>query len=131
MSEQRILIVEDDVDLNQVLESILVSKLPAYSISVAENGFEAMDLIKRDSFALVITDLSMPECDGGRLHRLVSEYAAEESLEVPPFIFCSGVKASLDHVAEVATDPRNRFILKPYSIGALLDAIFEILEIEG
>jgi CheY-like chemotaxis protein len=58
----RILIVDDDAGVRQVLRSMLV---PAgYHVEVAVNGREAVERLREETFDLVITDLVMPEQEG-------------------------------------------------------------------
>ena len=61
-SDMRILIAEDNKTL-QLLTQKMLSKVGAH-VEVADNGREALQLVQRDSFDLVITDLNMPEMNG-------------------------------------------------------------------
>ncbi|NRP51844.1 MULTISPECIES: response regulator [unclassified Marinobacterium] len=61
-SDMRILIAEDNKTL-QLLTQKMLSKVGAH-VEVADNGRDALQLVKRDSFDLVITDLNMPEMNG-------------------------------------------------------------------
>lgn len=61
-SDMRILIAEDNKTL-QLLTQNMLSKVGAH-VEVADNGREALQLVQRDSFDLVITDLNMPEMNG-------------------------------------------------------------------
>jgi CheY-like chemotaxis protein len=63
----RILYVDDD---HPVLEMIRPSlQLLGHDVVTIDNPLEALDLFRADPyrFDLVITDMSMPEMDGGRL----------------------------------------------------------------
>ena len=42
-----------------------------YDVETAEDGQEALDLVRDNRFNLVITDLMMPELDGMELLKLV------------------------------------------------------------
>ncbi|MDY0361267.1 MAG: response regulator [Desulforegulaceae bacterium] len=59
---QKILIIEDDSDLRQVLKIMLEQE--NYIVSQAENGLSGLKKFKNDSFDLVITDIIMPEKEG-------------------------------------------------------------------
>ena len=61
-SEHQILLVEDN-PVNQKVTSLIIEKL-GYSVVIANNGQEAVNLVKNDSFAVVLMDLSMPVMDG-------------------------------------------------------------------
>lgn len=58
----RILIVDDDAGVRQVLKSMLVAA--GYTVALANNGREAMDRLGEEGFDLIITDLVMPEQEG-------------------------------------------------------------------
>lgn len=57
-----ILLVDDEPDILEFLEYGL--KREGYSVSVANNGFEAIQLAKSKKPDLVVLDLMMPEMDG-------------------------------------------------------------------
>ena len=65
----RILIVEDDrvsaVLLRRMLEQL------GHTVTIAENGMEAWQVLRSESFALVITDWMMPSMDGVDLSRRI------------------------------------------------------------
>jgi CheY-like chemotaxis protein len=58
----KVLIVEDEKVLNEAYE--LVLKKDGYAVSSALNGEEALELVKKDSFDLILLDLRMPKIDG-------------------------------------------------------------------
>lgn len=63
MSEYaRILVVDDEAPIRLTLSALL--KRNGYDITSAENGFEAVDLLERQTFDLLLVDLKMPGMDG-------------------------------------------------------------------
>jgi DNA-binding response OmpR family regulator len=58
----RILIIEDDNEVRDYLESVL--SRAGYDVVVASNGKDGVDLFRREPVDLVITDIIMPEKDG-------------------------------------------------------------------
>ena len=64
MPEQyKILVVDDEPDIRQLLKIVL--EKDGYAVIEAENGEQAVELVKSDtSLSLVIMDIMMPELDG-------------------------------------------------------------------
>ena len=59
----RILVVDDSAS-NQGLMKAMLKKKFGYSVDVAGNGIEAIDMVKHLPFDLVLMDCQMPEMDG-------------------------------------------------------------------
>jgi DNA-binding NtrC family response regulator len=59
---KKILVVDDDAGVRDVVRSMLESE--GYAVSVAQNGREALIALKAEEFQVVITDLVMPEQEG-------------------------------------------------------------------
>ena len=116
----RVLIVEDDQHVANVLEKLLEQ----LSITVVhrKNGLEALELLKQDqSFDLVITDHSMPMMTGMEL--------AQATLDVCPmlpFVVLTGNSIDIDE----ADTPINvlRLLDKPITTQELSDAIKFVAE---
>lgn len=69
-----VLIAEDDRILTKMLETKL-NKFEAYfDITFATDGKEAIDVLKKQSVALLVTDIQMPNIDGFRLLGYMSEH---------------------------------------------------------
>lgn len=62
MSQERILIVEDEPDLSDVFVEVLT--MEGYDVSTAANGGIAMQMLAENSYDLVLTDLYLPKVDG-------------------------------------------------------------------
>lgn len=56
------LIVDDETEIREILSEVL-SELDL-NFFQAENGLEALDVVKKNSIDLIITDLSMPKMNG-------------------------------------------------------------------
>ncbi|MEW6263764.1 MAG: response regulator [Thermodesulfobacteriota bacterium] len=63
----KILIVDDEEEILQMLRRNL--ELEAYEVILCTSPYEALDLMKRDLFALVLTDIKMPGLSGVELLR--------------------------------------------------------------
>ena len=61
-SQRKILVVEDEKPLSHALDVQLTKE--GFSVSVAEDGEEAMDLLKKQDFDLILLDIIMPKMNG-------------------------------------------------------------------
>jgi len=63
MTNAKILVVEDEKDLNEAYQTIL--KSVGYTVGAASNGQEALDYLQQDGDPdLILLDLRMPVVDG-------------------------------------------------------------------
>lgn len=73
----RLLLVEDNL-INQKVATLMLKHM-GYSADIANNGTEAVDLVARNSYDLVLMDCLMPEMDGLEATRVIrsrSDYGA-------------------------------------------------------
>lgn len=73
MASQKILVVDDEADVRDIIKRLL-SKV-GYSVETAENGAEGWAAFERQPCDVVITDLHMPRMGGGELVRRIKEAA--------------------------------------------------------
>ena len=71
MPEKRILLVEDELAIRDLLASVLWDE--GYAVDVAETVGEAMACLGRSAYALIITDWRLPDGDG----LLIADAAAQ------------------------------------------------------
>ena len=60
--EKKVLVVDDEVKILEVIKSFLESK--GYIVFTAENGKEAFSILEKENIALVILDLMLPDLSG-------------------------------------------------------------------
>ncbi len=60
MTNTQILVVDDQQDVSQVIKFGLHNLNDTFNISVANDGFEALDVLREAPFDLIITDYMMP-----------------------------------------------------------------------
>lgn len=87
----RILVVEDEADLRKVLSSLL--KREGYKVDLAGSGTDALDMLGREVYDLVITDVRLPGASGIEVLRktkdlypeapviVVTAFASDETAE--------------------------------------------------
>ena len=97
-----VLIVDDNPDNLFALKSLL--ELNQFKVETASSGEEALKLILKKDFALVILDVQMPGMDGFEVAEAISGYSKSRDI---PIIFLSAVNTE------------KRFISKGYASGAV------------
>ncbi len=63
--DKKILVVDDEKEIRTAIQSFLANL--GYTVEVVETPDEALELIGKKTFPLIITDLSMPDMDGVEL----------------------------------------------------------------
>jgi DNA-binding response OmpR family regulator len=122
MKQGYLLIVEDVPDILRLLEETL--KFKGYNAVTAMNGQEALEHIRRERPALVITDIMMPKLDGfGLVHRLRIN---PETRDIP-VIFLTATYVALEDKAFALNIGVTRFIEKPVNFEKFLETIDELL----
>lgn len=79
-----ILVVEDNEFNRRLLRDILVAW--GHQVTLAENGFQALQFINLQSFDLVLLDIRMPDIDGIEVARRVRHREQERSEATVPII---------------------------------------------
>ncbi len=72
MSTLKVLVVEDSRATRELLASTLQS-LPGLEVVTAVSGFDALKVLPRHRFALIITDINMPDINGLELINFVKK----------------------------------------------------------
>ena len=76
MNDQiRILVVDDEPKLCHLIEELL--KLEGYRVDVSISNMEALQMIKKNKYQMLITDLKMPGIDGLELIQKARELNPE------------------------------------------------------
>ncbi len=119
----KLLIVEDDKELNQVVSDYL--KENGYQVSQCYNGVEALKRLEDDKFSMVITDVMMPQMDGFTL----AEKIRNENKVIPIlFMTARDDKFSKQLGYKLGIDD---YVTKPFDIDELGMKIGAILRRAG
>lgn len=114
-----ILIVED-MEINR---QVLMEWLDAvgFDCYLAENGEEALAMVKQTSFDLILMDKQMPKMNGFEASHLIRKF--NKSI---PIIGISAGATALDHQSALRAG-MNGFLIKPVESQKLLDMIARLL----
>ncbi len=118
-----ILIVDDEPSIRLTLETGLTLK--GFRTTSASNGREAVSLIEKEKFDLVICDVVMQDGDGLWLVGKVREFDAD--LPIILMTAQGTVERAFDSFEIGASD----FIAKPFEIGALAASVTRLLDARG
>lgn len=119
----KILIVDDKPENLYLLQSMLDTN--GFKTISAQNGAEALGLMKIDLPDLIISDILMPVMDGFTLCR---ECKKDEQLKKIPFIFYTATYTDPKDMDFALSLGANRFILKPQEPEDLYMAINGLLD---
>ena len=122
MSQQRVLVVDDEANMRRVLE-IMLSKM-GYETRSAANGREALQCVQTEVFDLVLTDLRMPEMDG------IALLDAIRALDVEIPVILLTAYGTVDSAVEAMKKGAYDYILRPFDIEAVERIITRALTAE-
>ena len=118
----RILVVEDEKAIRNVLRNILANESTSHLIEEAEDGEQAIHLLGESTFDLVLCDIKMPKKDGLE----VLDYAMEHFGDTP-FVMISG-HGDLDTAVQCIRKGAYDYIAKPPDLNRLLTTISQALD---
>src|SRR5439155_15302062 len=116
----RILLVEDKESLRAVLKKTLESE--GFGVDEASDGRSAMDRIRRDRFAMVLTDLRLPRADG---HEVLK--AAQNADPEMPVILMTAFGTIRDAVSAMKAGAYD-YLEKPVDTDHLLALVRRALD---
>ena len=117
-----LLVVEDVPDILELLDETL--KFKGYRVVTAVNGEDALEMIKKERPALIITDILMPKMDG---FSLVHQLRLTPSTRNIPVMFLSATYIAPEDKEFALTIGVTRFIEKPVNLSEFFPLIEELL----
>ena len=120
MDQMSILVVDDDPQIREIIEELVLSF--GHACRSAGDGLDALNLIKKENFDIVICDIKMPGMDGLQVMAEVRKM----NLDLP-FIIITGFGEEYSYDGVVGSGAQD-FIKKPFTTSELetkLNRIFE------
>jgi len=118
---EQLLVVDDDPFIARLLEIELAAA--GYAVRVANDGQQALDMVRRDPPDLVITDVMMPHVDGFELTRLLRHDPSTQGVSV---IILTARGLSADKLEGFAIGADD-YIVKPFDTPELLARVRGVL----
>jgi signal transduction histidine kinase len=105
--KEKILVVDDDQATRETVTE-MVSRM-GYEVAAAIHGKDALEVLRKDVFTIMVTDLQMPEMDGFELMKVARA-------EFPTLaILWTTIREDRGTFGEVITSGAVDFILKPFT----------------
>ena len=109
MGAERILIIEDDPEIQEMLKHAFARE--GWKLSQAKTGEEGLECLRKEGADCIILDIMLPGMDG---FKALKKIRADESFRSLPVILCTARGEEADIVAglELGADD---YVVKPYS----------------
>lgn len=111
---EKILIIEDDMDLANLIKDYL--SIDGFIGVIASDGQVGIDMANKDKFSLIILDIMLPEVDGITVCRKIRE------LSHIPIIMLSAKSGEMDKILSLGVGADD-YVTKPFSPMELLARI--------
>jgi len=122
MPEKKILVVDDDPYILMSLEFLMQKN--GYTVVVARNGTEALQLIQQEIPDLVVLDIMMPDIDGYAICEFIKKQSALRHIIV---IFLSAKTQESDQRKGLELGAAA-YVYKPFSTRSLIKEINQLLQ---
>jgi two-component system, chemotaxis family, chemotaxis protein CheY len=115
---RRVLLVEDSASMRAFVRAALTSAAALGQLEVAEaqSGFDALRLLPRGAWDLVITDINMPDING---LELISFIRKSEQHRTTPILIISTASSERDRERGM-TLGASGYLVKPFTAEALV-----------
>lgn len=121
-NKKRLLIVEDDQEINRMLAAFLKEK--GYLVDSVYNGVKAAGMMKGKAYSLILMDLMLPYKSGNDLIKELREYS-----DIPVIVLSA--RSMIETRLEVLRLGADDYIMKPFDLDEVLVRIEVVLRRSG
>lgn len=107
MNKVTVLVVDDDPEIRNFIQIFLCNE--GYDVLEAENGLQALEIVKTSPVQLIILDVMMPHMDGIRACQKIRETSKI------PIIMLSAKEEDIDKITGLTTGADD-YVTKPFSL---------------
>ena len=118
----QVLVVDDDASMQRMLRQRLERE--GYAVQTAPDGEEGLDLIRKEVFSLIITDMRMPKLRGDELVRAVAQF----NPNIPIIVMTA--YAEVDEAVQLMRDGLYHYVTKPFDVEDLVTKVKKALDQE-
>ena len=115
---QRILVVEDDFDIQELLQNFLQET--GYEVDIAGDGVEALSIFIDGKYDLILLDIMLPKIDGYGVCELIRKQSDV------PIIMLTALNGEDDQIKGLDLQVDD-YITKPFSMPILIRKIAAVL----
>ncbi|NGN65929.1 response regulator transcription factor [Streptomyces sp. A7024] len=123
MAPERLLVVEDDPTLRELLSASL--RLAGFDVAAAESGAQALASVREQRPELIVLDVMLPDIDGFEVVRRLRAQQAD-----PPVLFLTARDAPEDRIGGLRAGGDD-YVTKPFNLEELVLRIRAILRRAG
>jgi two-component system, chemotaxis family, chemotaxis protein CheY len=117
----KILVVDDMSTMRRIVKNIL-KQLGFSNMEEAENGQEALQKLKADTYGFVVSDWNMPVMPGIEMLRAIR---ADETLKHIPVLMVTA-EAQKENLIEAIQAGVNNYVVKPFTAETMQEKINKI-----
>jgi two-component system OmpR family response regulator len=124
MAPQRLLLVEDEPTLRELLSASL--RLAGFEVTTAATGAQALSAVREQAPDLIVLDVMLPDADGFQvLHQLRAEHPGPGAAP-PPVLFLTARDAPEDRISGLRAGGDD-YVTKPFNLEELVLRIRAVL----
>ena len=123
MSERCALIVEDSLTMRQLI-SFALRRIPGLAFLEAENGAEALELLKEHPVDLILLDINMPVMSGPVFLQRLDEAELEKK---PPVVIITTEGGEAD-IRQAKAYGVKAYVTKPVQAATLAATVQDVLD---
>ncbi len=120
-----VLVVEDN-PVNQLLMKTILKKLSIKAV-LAENGLKAIEMVRCQTFDLILMDINMPVMDGLEAMQEIRDWEAEKSLSRTPIIALTANVLQGDKV-KYLDQGADAILAKPLQLNQLYEQLHHVFK---
>jgi len=119
----KIMVVDDMSTMRRIVKNIL-KQIGFSNVDEAENGQEALEKLKADTFGFVVSDWNMPVMTGIDMLRAIR---SDEALKHIPVLMVTA-EAKKENIVEAVQAGVSNYIVKPFTAESLQEKMAKIFK---
>jgi CheY-like chemotaxis protein len=116
------ILIADDSSMMRKIAKMSLEK-GGYTVVEAQDGAEAVNLVKQEMPDVVLLDAEMPEMDGWEACKAIKQDAQTANI---PVLMCTGHDLS-EEPEQLTESGANGYVVKPYNAALLLEKVAGVL----